>query len=64
MTYLDLLYKLDEKKDDQQRPFISLNSTVSAWEECFDSVNWYYDSLRVAFTNWTAEIHDQTAYEG
>ncbi len=26
MTYLSLLYKLNEKKGDQQRPFISLNS--------------------------------------
>jgi hypothetical protein len=26
MTYLDLPYKLDGKEDDQQRPFIPLNS--------------------------------------
>ncbi len=24
-------------------------------------MNWYYDSLRMAFTDWTAEIHDKAS---
>jgi len=33
--------------------------TVSAWEECFNLINQYYNSLRMIFINWTAEIYDK-----
>jgi len=34
--------------------------TINAWEECFNLINWYYNSLRVIFMNWTAKNNDKT----
>ncbi len=37
---------------------------VSVWEGCSNLINWYYDSLRVTFTDWTAGIHDKAPNDG
>ncbi len=34
---------------------------VNAWEKCSNLMNQYYDSLKVIFINWIAEIHDKVS---